>query len=456
MRIVSVNIGAVRDITVKNLELKTGIFKSPTPERVPVSYLGLRDDIRVTPRKMGEEHHAVYAYPLEHYAYWQEQLQREPFPMGQFGENLTVTGLLEEEVRIGDVFRVGNTVLQIAQPRIPCGKLNARMGTRFAPVFLASRKVGYYLRVIEEGDVGAGDRIDLLERDDASPTMEEFVRIVQYEYWDNDGLERLLRARGLMPAWRKIIEAKLSRARSQSGWHGLRELEVVKREDEGQDIVSLYLRCYRGRPLAPFSPGQQLGIVIGARGFSSQQRRRSYAISSDPTDISAYRISVARIPADDADDADDSSQTVSEYLTSASIGDRLLCASPHGSGISYSCVENLVPVLICEGLGIAPMTSILHELQQREATTVHLWHARGPHTPQRIFSEATSLIERNEGYTMTSLDDVGQFSAEAIGNRVALDSADFFVAGPRKFADRIIAELSTAGVIVSGPQVWRF
>jgi len=220
MRILSVNVGESRPLTVKQQTVQTGIFKTPVPGPVPVTRLGLQGDVRVEKRKMGLEHHAVYAYPFEHYAYWQAELAREPFPMGQFGENLTVTGLLEEEVRIGDIFRMGSAVLQVAQPRIPCAKFNARMGVRFAPMFLASRKVGYYLRVLTEGTVAEGDAIELLERDEASPTMEEFVRVTQFESWDTQGLEQLLRARDLMPDWRETIESKLARSRTASGWHG--------------------------------------------------------------------------------------------------------------------------------------------------------------------------------------------------------------------------------------------
>src|SRR5512139_965732 len=157
MHILSVNVAAIRTLTIKQRTVQTGLYKVPMTGAVRVTRLGLQDDVLIEPRPMGPEHHAVYAYPHEHYAYWQHELGREPFPLGQFGENLTVTGLLEEEVRIGDIFRFGSAVLQVAQPRIPCAKLDDRMGMRFARMFLASRKVGYYLRVLQEGSVAQGD-----------------------------------------------------------------------------------------------------------------------------------------------------------------------------------------------------------------------------------------------------------------------------------------------------------
>jgi MOSC domain-containing protein YiiM len=321
MRILSVNVGASQPITIKNNRtVQTGIYKIPTTESVCVTRSGLQNDVHIETRKMGMEHSAVYAYPFEHYDYWQRQ----------FGENLTVTGLLEEEVRIGDIFRFGNTVLQVAHPRIPCGKLNARMGFRFAPMFLASRKVGYYLRVLDEGTVAQDDIIELLERDQASPTMEEFVRVTQYEYWDAIALQKLLQARDLMHAWRETIEAKLKLAQSASGWHGLREFELVRREQESENSVLLYLKCVRDRALTPFQNGQQLMVVLGGRG--AHQQRQSYAISSSPHDLSTYRITVRHEPA--IDQTGSGNSTVSAQLVAMGVGERILCNAPHNGRAS--------------------------------------------------------------------------------------------------------------------------
>lgn len=324
MRILSVNVGAPRDVIIKHREVQTSIYKTPLHGRIKVHRLGLEGDARIEPRKMGAEHHAVYAYPFEHYGHWQQVLDREPFPMGQFGENLTISGLLEEEVRIGDVLRFGNTVLQVAHPRIPCAKLNHRMGFHFSSMFLASRKVGFYLRVLQEGDVGEGDGMELLERDPDSPTIEEFVRITHYEYWDAQGLLELLNARDLMPAWKETIKAKLERALSADGWQGLREFEIVQLVEEDAGTVSLHLKCIRGRPLAPYRPGQVLGIVLGGR--SAQQQRRAYPLSGNPEDLSAYRIIVKRRAEAGKNQPD---AAVTAHLLSSKIGEHLFCTAPH-------------------------------------------------------------------------------------------------------------------------------
>lgn len=327
MRILSVNIGGACALQLKQGEVQSSILKHPMPSRVRVGRLGLQGDARIEPRKMGAEHHAVYAYPHEHYAYWQEVLERPPFPLGQFGENLTLSGLLEDTLRIGDVLRVGSCLLQVAHHRIPCAKLDAHMGLRLASRFLASGKTGVYLRVLEEGDLGAGDAIERVSCDPASPTIETFIRVLHYDYWDVQGLEQLLQTRDLMPAWREEIEEKLGRARVEHGWPGLRELRVSAREETGEDRVTLLLSCRRGRPLPLPPAGQQLSVVLGGRS-SSEQSRRVYPITEASPDGAFYRITIqGRACAQQHQ----SECIVSQQLLALMVGDHLLCAmAPSG------------------------------------------------------------------------------------------------------------------------------
>jgi MOSC domain-containing protein YiiM/ferredoxin-NADP reductase len=454
MRTLSVNLGGSREISIKHRPVQTSIYKAPVSGRVAVHRLGLAGDARIEPRKMGLEHHAVYAYPYEHYAHWQRELDHAPFPMGQFGENLTVTGLLEDEVRIGDVLRIGSAVLQVAHPRIPCAKLNERMGLHFSSMFMASRKVGFYLRVLQEGDVGANDPIELLERDPASPTVEAFVRITHYEYWDAQGLQHLLQARDLMPAWRETIEAKLARALTADGWAGLREFEVVRKEVECEDTVSLYLQCIRGRPLAPFHGGQQLTVVLGGR--SAHQQRRAYAISSNPGDRSTYRITVRRMAAPDHDQPEG---IVSSRLVALNVGEHVLCTAPHGA-----CAPNppprsgRIPVLLSQGLGIAPMLSVFYELDSHQAPTAWLFHESGGADPQGLLREACAIAGRHPGFHMnkagTGLPD--RLDGERIGRHVPLEQADFYIAGSSRFVGRVVDELEAAALAPSILMAQRF
>jgi len=442
-------------MTIKHQTIQTGIYKIPADGPVHISRLGLVDDILVEPRKMGLEHHAVYIYPYEHYEYWQDELGREAFPMGQFGENLTVTGLLEEEVRIGDVYRVGSAVLQVAQPRIPCAKLNERMGFRFSTMFLASRKVGYYLRVLSEGNVAQGDTIELLERDESSPTMEEFVRVTHFEYWDAHALQHLLGARDLMPAWREIIEGKLERAQVERGWSGLREFELIRREQESEDTVSLYLKCARGRALSPFHGGQQLTVVLGKN--TSQQHRRAYSLSSSPLDLSAYRITVRRMPAPNETLPEG---IVSSHMINMKVGERILCTAPFGALMptQRQSRNGHIPLLLSHGLGIAPMLSLLYEFEVLQVRTAFLFHVPGAAEPQGLLREIGALLARNPGFRMihnaSGMPEL--INVALISHHAPLAQADVQIAGPRSFVERMTGELTEAGLRPSALLVQRF
>ena len=454
MQILSVNIGDRRPVTIKHRAVETGIYKMPASGRVHVGRYGLQGDVRVEPRKMGLEHHAIYVYPYEHYAYWQHQLEREPFPMGQFGENLTVNGLLETEVRIGDIFRFGDSVLQVTQPRIPCAKLNERMGTRFSTMFLASHKVGFYLRVLQEGSVAQGDAIELLERDEHSPTIEAFVRITQHEYWDAEALQQLLQARDLMPAWREIIEEKVARARTAEGWPGLRELEVVRREPESEDIVSLYLKCAHGQPLPACHGGQLITVVIGRH--TQHQHRRAYALSGDPLDPSHYRITVRRRAAPDAALP---AGIVSSWLFGLKVGDRFMCTAPTGNiALLEQAGQGRIPVLLSQGLGIAPTLSLLHELAALHTAFTFLLHENAADEPQGLLREANALIKRSPGFEIASIE-AGlpeQDALAPIRQHVQLDQATFHIAGSRGFCERMANSLKAAGVAHSAMMVQAF
>jgi MOSC domain-containing protein YiiM len=152
---------------------------------------------------------AVYAYPLEHHARWSEELGRDDFRPGQFGENLTVEGLTEEAARLGDVFRVGGALLEVTQPRYPCFKLRIKMGDPVFPRrFLASGRTGFYLRVVQEGEVGAGDAVELVEPSDAL-TVRDLWHLVLLDKGNVEGTRQALRCQTLAPEWREPLEERL-------------------------------------------------------------------------------------------------------------------------------------------------------------------------------------------------------------------------------------------------------
>ena len=174
MRVLSVNVGLPKTVRLMGRSVRTGFFKEPVRGAIPVSRLGLEGDGQADPRYHGGPEKAVYVYPSEHYAHWSAALSRADLTPGAFGENLTTEGLLENEIGIGDVLAIGSATLRVTQPRTPCAKLGLRMGSmRFVRVFAAAGRPGFYLGVVQEGMVEAGDAITLLRAARERPTVAE-------------------------------------------------------------------------------------------------------------------------------------------------------------------------------------------------------------------------------------------------------------------------------------------
>jgi MOSC domain-containing protein YiiM len=175
-RLLSVNLATERSFRHGGRDIRTGIYKEPAGGRVRLRALGLDGDFQADPSVHGGPEKAVYVYPSEHYPYFRELLKRPDLSAGFFGENFTTEGLLEDEVRPGDVLRVGTAVVQVTDPRSPCFKLAARAGSpAFVGAFLNSRRLGFYLSVVEEGEVGAGDPIRLIATAAGRPTLVQWI-----------------------------------------------------------------------------------------------------------------------------------------------------------------------------------------------------------------------------------------------------------------------------------------
>ena len=210
MTLISINVGLPREITHRGQAITTGIFKAPVAGTVRLGRLNLAGDGQADLRVHGGADKAVYVYPFEHYAFWAGELGRHDFSHGQFGENFTTTGLLEDGVCIGDVFEIGEARVQVTQPRTPCFKLGIRMAEKDFPArFTAANRTGFYLRVLEEGRVAAGDAIEWVERAAGSMSVREVFRLrhvggTRAEY------ERATRLPGLSSSWRAAFEKRLA------------------------------------------------------------------------------------------------------------------------------------------------------------------------------------------------------------------------------------------------------
>ena len=213
MELLSVNISAVKETTHKGKTVTTGIFKQAVEGRVHLGQLNLAGDQQADLRGHGGPNRAVYVYSIENYEHWQQKLSREDFRHGQFGENFTVDGMLEDRVHVGDVFQVGDARVQVTQPRVPCYKLGIKMGDPgFVKAFLRSCRVGFYLRVLREGGVGAGDGLELVESEGEKMTVRDICHLYYFDPKNLEDCQRALRIEALSPGWREGFENRLRKA----------------------------------------------------------------------------------------------------------------------------------------------------------------------------------------------------------------------------------------------------
>ena len=213
MKLLSVNVSPPTEVAHGGETVTTGIFKEPVEGRVMLGTLNLDGDGQADLVGHGGIYKAAYAYSIENYEYWKRELGRADLAFGQFGENFTVEGMTEDEVHIGDAFRVGDALVEVTQPRVPCYKLGIKMGLRgFEKMFLASYRVGFYLRVLQEGEVGAGDVLYRVRTNPERITVREMCRLLYFDPENLEGARKALRIRALSPGWRQSFEERLARA----------------------------------------------------------------------------------------------------------------------------------------------------------------------------------------------------------------------------------------------------
>ena len=202
-KVISLNVGLPRTVYFRGQAVTTGIFKEPIKGRIKLRRLNLDGDKQADLTVHGGPDKAVYAYPAEHYDYWKKRLPNMKLPWGMFGENFTTEGLLEDQVNIGDVFRIGSSEVVATQPRMPCYKLGVKFGRMdIVKQFMESKLPGIYFRVLKEGEVGPGDAIELISRDVNNVTVKDLVQLVTSE-GDMATIRRAVHIKALPEAWRQ-------------------------------------------------------------------------------------------------------------------------------------------------------------------------------------------------------------------------------------------------------------
>jgi MOSC domain-containing protein YiiM len=216
MKIVSLNVGLPREVQWHGHSVTTGIFKSPTAERIRLRKLNLDGDRQADLTVHGGQHKAVYCYPVEHYAYWKKKLPGRDLPLGVFGENLTTEGLLEDKVFLGDRFAINDAEVVVTQPRLPCYKLGVRFQSDdMVKKFLASRRIGFYVAVTREGEVAAGDEIVPVTQNIGGVSIADFFRLFlakQLTQADAAAIHQLYELPSVPDDWKSYFHDRLQSA----------------------------------------------------------------------------------------------------------------------------------------------------------------------------------------------------------------------------------------------------
>ena len=459
-QLLSVNVGLPRDIEWKGRIVHTGIWKDPVAGRCRVGRLNIDGDGQGDLAGHGGEQRAVFVYQIESYRHWQEQLKRTDFVHGQFGENFTIEGLPDEEVCVGDRFQIGSALFEVTQPRVTCYRVGIRMNEPRMPALLtSSRRPGFYFRVLQEGEVGAGDAIVKVGEAQERMTIAEVNALLYSPDHSRERLERALRICALSPGWHASFEALLnSRTTGNAGLvpeaaahpaaPGFRSLTVTAMERESADVISVTMQSADGQPLPKALPGQY--IVVRLRPNATRPPLfRSYSLSG-PVSTEHYRISVKVEPNGVA------GAYLREHLR---VNDSLDVSSPRGSFVLQP--EGRPVVFLSAGIGVTPVLAMLYTLSATEPTRQVLWmHAarNGEHHP--FGAEVSRLmltLTRGRSYICYSKPEPGDrigkgFDAVGHLSRSVFDAvgfpheADIYLCGPNRFMSDMKQTLAALGV----------
>jgi ferredoxin-NADP reductase/MOSC domain-containing protein YiiM/ferredoxin len=462
--LLSVNVGLPRDVTWQGKTVRTGVWKVPVEGARMVRRLNIDGDGQGDLAGHGGEHRAVLVYQIDSYRYWETHFGQSGFGYGEFGENFTVEGLSDAEVCIGDRYRIGRALFEVTQPRVTCYRLGIRMNEpEMAALLVRHRRPGFYFRVIEEGEVRAGDEITQLESGPERMSVSEIDALLYMPGHPRDQLERALRISALSAGWRKSFEALLTqtsagglntgnvgltRVSSQvPGWQGFRSFRVARKTRESATVTSVVLEPADGQPVADALPGQFIVLRLG--GASGLHLMRSYSLSGAPGELS-YRISVKREPQGAA------SSYIDDRLQ---VGDRVDASAARGS---FTLKPGNTPVvLLSAGIGVTPVLAMLHA-EAAEASTREIWWLYGTRSGrEHPFAEETrdllgKLVHSHSHICYSAPDSQDQLNAN-FDTRGRLDrrvleslrlpgNGDYYICGPSNFMRDITAGLHALGV----------
>jgi ferredoxin-NADP reductase/MOSC domain-containing protein YiiM len=464
-RLLSVNVGLPRDIPWRGKTVHTAIWKDPVQGQRTVRRLNIDGDGQGDLEGHGGEHRAVFVYQIESYQYWQDRLGRSDFTYGQFGENFTVDGLSDDDVCIGDRYRIGEALFEVTQPRVTCYRVGIRMNEpQMAALLTSSGKPGFYFRVLQEGEVEAGDEIVKVADGPERMTVAEINALLYLPGHSRQQLERALRIPALSEGWRTSFQAFLQQESSGGpmtgnpglgpelgsppAWPGFRPLRVSRIDQESRSVISLLLMPADGRPLVAAQPGQFVVLRLRPKP-DAPPLLRSYSLSDTPS-ADHYRVSIKQ----------ELNGVASTYLHShVQVGDVLDVSAPRG-------VFTLRPgdrpiVLLSAGVGATPVLAMLHALAAGTSPRQVWWlygarnrddhpfahESRGlvqalPHTRSRIIYSRPGPEDR----LGLDFDATGHLGIPVLDELGVPRDADFYLCGPSAFLQDLSAALAAWGV----------
>ncbi|WP_262412766.1 MOSC and FAD-binding oxidoreductase domain-containing protein [Actinacidiphila acidipaludis] len=457
-----------KDVPWHGKTVHTGVYKQTVAGPRMVRRLNIDGDGQGDLGGHGGEQRAVLVYQLDSYRFWEKELGRDNLAPGAFGENFTVEGLPDGEVCIGDRYRIGGALFEVTQPRVTCYRVGLRMGEpQMAALLVAHHRPGFYLRVIEEGEVEAGQDIVKVSTGPEAMTVEEIDGVLYLPGHTREQVEKALRIPALSPGWQGSMRTLLDQDDKQGtagssgsaglnaaasapppAWPGFRPLTVTDIQPESRSVFSLYLAAADGADLPAALPGQFITVKVQPEG-EAPPLIRSYSLSGEPG-TGTYRISVKVEPHGAA------SNQLKAHLR---VGDGLEAAAPRGT-FCLTDGDNPV-VLLSAGVGATPVLAMLHALA-RDRSTRQVWWLHGARdgTEHPFAQESRDLIEglpharSTVCYSSPTADDrpgvdyaaAGRLSPDLVRGLGVPTDADAYLCGPAAFMDGVTAALVDYGL----------
>jgi ferredoxin-NADP reductase/MOSC domain-containing protein YiiM len=463
-RLLSVNVGLPRDVTWQGRTVHTAIWKAPVKGPRMVRRLNVDGDGQGDLAGHGGERRAVFVYQMDSYRYWQNQLGRNDYVYGQFGENFTVDGLSDAEVCIGDRYRIGGALFEVTQPRVTCYRVGIRLNEpEMAALLIKHGRPGFYFRVLDEGEVEAGDEITQVASGPERMSVFEINALLYMPGHPCNQLERALRIPALSAGWRSSFEALLTEERkggvttgnaglaAASGqppvWRGFRPFRVSRKVRESGNVISLVLEPTDGQPVAATLPGQFVVLRLGPA--SAPALMRSYSLSGEPGAMT-YRVSIKR----------EAHGAAGAYVDDQLRVDDIVQASAARGSFTLRPGDTPV-VLLSAGIGVTPVLAMLHALAA-EASTREIWWLYGTRNGrEHPFAEETrgllkALAHRHSHICYSSpdpedrpnvdFDALGRVNTKVLQQLDLPRNGDFYICGPSSFMSDLSAGLAVLGV----------